>query len=203
MNSNEEKTRLVYKSINDLQVAYIRFLGQYSQIPEYFEKLQRAAGKYINGTLICLYDRTADDVPEAHYIEVCAPVTQAVEEGEVHTKVLRACKVMSAIHPVPRNTAWGSAKWWGELGSYVRANYMTVDEDPLREMRYLQDGVEVSEVQLVMQFPRWIAGLSQGLQELGGDELRAAGHGRGCRARGEYPDRNPLGLGGAGDDHAG
>lgn len=170
--SEEAKPRLVYKSVNDILVAYIRFLGQHQEIPDYFDQLQSKAGPFIVGDPICLYDRTADDVPDAHYLEVCYPVSQPVEQGEIKSKFLQGCKVMTASFPVPRNAPWESAKWWGELGAYVRANYMTIDEDPLREIRYVENGVEMSEVQLVLQFPRWVEGLSQGLKMYSNEETR-------------------------------
>lgn len=170
--SEEAKPRIFYKSVDDILVAYIRFLGQHQEIPDYFDRLQSKVEPFIVGDPICLYDRTADEVPDAHYLEVCYPVSQPVEQDEVKSKSLRGCKVMAASFPVPRSAPWGRAKWWGELGAYVRANYMTIDEDPLREIRYVENGIEMSEVQLVLQFPRWVDGLSQGLKTYSDQETR-------------------------------
>lgn len=170
--SEEIKPRLIYKSIDDTLVAYIRFLGTHQEIPTYFDQLRNKVEPLIIGDPICLYDRTADDVPDAHYLEVCYPVSQPVEQDGIKSKTLPGCKVMAANYPVEQSAPWGPASWWRELGAYARANYLTVDEDPLREIRYVEDGTEMSEVQLVLQFPRWVDGLSQGLKTYGDEATR-------------------------------
>jgi hypothetical protein len=166
------KPRIFYKSVENILVAYIRFQGQHKEIPDYFDQLRGQIGQLIIGYPICLYDRTADDVPESHFIEVCYPVSQPVEQDGIKSKLLRGCQVMAASFPVSLDAPWGPASWWGELGAYVRANYLTIDEDPLREIRYLENGVEMSEVQLALQFPRWVHGLSQGLKVYTSEENR-------------------------------
>lgn len=170
--SEDAKPRLIYKSVDDILVAYIRFLGKHEDIPARLLHLRSEIEPMIVGDPICLYDRTADDVTDAHYLEVCYPVSKPVEQGEIKSKSLRGCKVMAASFPVALSTPWGPAKWWGELGSYVRANYITIDEDPLREIRYVENGLEMSEVQLVLQFPRWLEGLAEGLKTYSDDETQ-------------------------------
>jgi effector-binding domain-containing protein len=171
MPTTETKPHLTYKSVDTLLVAYIRLLGQHEEIPRHFQELKSKVGELIVGNPICLYDRTADDIPEAHYLEVCYPISQPVEDGEVKTKTLPACQVMTATFPVASDAPWGPAAWWSELGGYARANYLTIDEDALRECRYTDNGIEMSEIQLVLQFPRWVEGLSQGLKRYGDDGL--------------------------------
>jgi hypothetical protein len=166
------KPRIFYKSVEDMLVAYIRFQGQYKEIPDYFSQLRSHLGLSITGNALCLYDRTADDVSGSHYIEVCFPVSEPVEQDGINSKILRSSQVMAASFPVALNAPWGPASWWGELGAFVRSNYMTIDEDPLREIRYVENGIEVSEIQLTLQFPRWVDGLSQGLKTYASDENR-------------------------------
>lgn len=171
MNENLEP-RIVYKKVEPVLVACLRFLGQHAEIPERFEQLRSRLGGQINGDPICLYDRTADDVPEAHYLEVCFPIPEPVEMEGITCRILEGSPVLSAIHPYPADCSWGPAEWWGKVGAYLRENYITVDEDPLREIRFVEGGIEMSEVQLVLQFPRWMEALSQGLSPVVPGEVR-------------------------------
>jgi len=168
----EIKPRIVYKAVDDILVAYIRFLGHYEDIPACFDRLREQAGPCVTGGPICLYDRSADDIPPTEYhIEVCYPVSQPIEKGDIKSKYLQGGRVISAISPVPYTAPWGRAKWWSALVAVIRSDYLRLDEDPLREMRYVENGVEVSEIQGMLQFPRWLEGLSQGLRAHKNDEI--------------------------------
>ena len=156
---------IVYKNVEPIEVAYLRFRGTYQDIGDRLRQLREALGEVIAGDPICLYDRTADDVPGGLYIEVCYPVSKLFRRGRVRSKILPGFKAMTAVHPVASDAPWGPADWWKELGAHLRANYLTIDEDPFRELRYQEDGVAMSELQVTLQFPRWMEGLSLGLKK--------------------------------------
>jgi effector-binding domain-containing protein len=162
------------KSLGELLVASIRFVGQYADIPAHFARLHAKVGPYVAGDPICLYDRTADENPqEAHTIEVCYPVSRPVSAGDIQSWLLPGCQVASATHVGPAGVPWGPAEWWRSLGAYINDHHLTIDEDPLREIRRpAGNGLEVSELQAVLQFPRWLKNLAAGLDRLAGEGVR-------------------------------
>ena len=169
----EEKAKITVKSVDDVCVAYIRFLGQHAEIPAYFARLREQVEPYVIGDPICLYDRTADENPkEAHNLEVCYPVSQPVERGQVRSKILPGAVVACATRVCPIGTPWEPAQWWRDLGAFMRGNFLTIDEDPPREIRHRENEREIVEIQYTLQFPRWLAGLAEGLAEHAGEQAR-------------------------------
>jgi effector-binding domain-containing protein len=171
MKTPEETPSIAVKSIDDVFVAYIRFVGQNSEIPTYFKRLREQVGKHINGDPICLYDVTANENPQENHIEVCYPVDPLIDDN-VATKILLGCKVVCITWTGPAGSPWGRAEWWRGLRPYVRDNYITLDEDPIREIRHADNGTETIEVQYTLQFPRWLQGLKVGLCQYAGEEVQ-------------------------------
>jgi len=171
MKTPEENPRIAVRSIDNVFVAYIRFVGQASDIPAYFARLREQVGEHIIGDPICLYDVTANENPQENHIEVCYPVNQLIDD-RAHTKILLGCKVVCVIWTGPAGTPWGRAEWWKSVRPYVRDNYITLDEDPIREIRRADSGAETIEVQYTLQFPRWLQGLESGLCQYAGGKIQ-------------------------------
>ena len=170
METREENPKIAVKQVNDLLVAYIRFVGQISDIPAYFASLRAQAGDHILGDPICLYDVTANENPHENHLEVCYPVDQPVDGAR--TKVLPGCTMVCMTWKGPAGTPWGRAEWWRNARPFIRDNYLTLDEDPIREIRHTGNGIETIEVQYTLQFPRWLHGLESGLCRYAGEDLR-------------------------------
>ena len=171
MNHPGETPVISVKSIDDIFVASIQFIGQTAEIPAYFTRLHQQVGEHVIGDPLCLYDVTAQENPQEHHIEVCYPVDELIDD-RVHTRILPGCDVVSATWRGPVGTPWGRAEWWKSLRPYVRNNYLTLDEDPIRESRHLEGGIETIEVQYTLQFPRWLQGLQNGLSRVAGEKAR-------------------------------
>jgi hypothetical protein len=168
-----EQNPITIKNIEDVLIASIRFVGQYADVPAAFERLREAAAPFICGEALCLYDHTADENPEReHTLEVCYPVSRAVDRGEVQSKILPGCQALSLVRTLPGDTPWAPGAWWKELGGYIRSHYVTIDEDPFREMRRQTPQGMQAELQAVLQFPRWLESLALGCEQLGGAVLR-------------------------------
>ncbi len=170
MQAPEENPSIRVKSVEDIFVAYIRFVGPISDIPAYFARLRERIGNHVIGDPICLYDVTANEVPGENHIEVCYPLAGPIED--VRTKTLSGCKLVCISWTGPAGTPWGRAEWWKCVRPYVNDNYMTIDEDPIREIRHRDDGIETIEVQYTLQFPRWMEGLDSGLYQYAGENVR-------------------------------
>lgn len=171
MTTPKENPKIAVKSVDDVFVAYIRFVGQNSEIPTYFARLREQVGKYISGDPICLYDVTANENPQENHIEVCYPVNQLVSD-RTHTKILPGCKVVCITWAGSAGTSWGRAEWWRSIRPFLRDNYITIDEDPIREVRHLDHGIETIQVQYTLQFPRWLEGFESGLCQYAGEAIR-------------------------------
>jgi effector-binding domain-containing protein len=173
-----QNLHIAIKSVEDIRVAYIHFLGQPSDIPAYFTRLHEEISPYIAGDELVLYDRMADENPQAgRNIEVCYPVSQPVDAGEVHSavrsKVLPGCQVTYVAWRGEAGAAWGPANWWKSLSAYLGEAQLAIDEDPLREIHHLdEDGTETVELQAVLQFPRWLDNLAAGLESYAGPAVR-------------------------------
>jgi effector-binding domain-containing protein len=171
MKPPEEPPSIAVKSLDDVLVAYVRFVGQNSEIPTYFTRLREQVGDHISGDPICLYDVTANENPQDNHIEVCYPIDQRIDD-QAQTKILPNCIVVCATWRGPAGTPWGRAEWWKSIRPYVRDNYITLDEDPIREIRHPDNGTETIEVQYTLQFPRWLQGLESGLYRHAGEKVR-------------------------------
>lgn len=169
-----QNPHIAIKSVNDILVASIPFLGQHADIPGYFARLREQVAPYIAGDALVLYDRMADENPKAgRNIEVCYPVSQPIETDEVHSKVLPGCQVTYAAWRGEASAPWGPAEWWKNLSAYLGETELAIDEDPLREIHYLDEaGSEVIELQAVLQFPRWLENLATGVEHYAGAVAR-------------------------------
>lgn len=105
------------KTFDDTLVAYLRFEGQYTDVPGYMGQLRAAVGEKDAGPYMALfYD--GPEVP-VHDIEVCVPVTEALEVGDVKTRTLPAGTYARTLHLGSYDTAGDT---WMRLGSFVQMN---------------------------------------------------------------------------------
>jgi hypothetical protein len=105
------------KTTDEALVAYLRFEGQYTDVAEYMEKLHAAVGDDDVGPYMGLYY----DGPEepVHDIEVCVPVEEELEKGDVKTRKLPGGTYARTVHLGPYETV---GETWMRLGSFVHMN---------------------------------------------------------------------------------
>lgn len=105
------------KTFDDTLVAYVRFEGQYADVAGYMERLAAAVGANDAGPyMVLFYD--GPEVP-VHDIEICVPVTEALETGDVKTRTFPAGTYARTVHLGSYDTAGDS---WMRLGSFVHKN---------------------------------------------------------------------------------
>jgi effector-binding domain-containing protein len=171
-----------WKKLDDTLVAGIRFVGQFDGIPENFGKLAAEVEPYIAGAGLTLYH--GGNAKTGYDIEVCFPVSQSVDSGEVRSRVLEGEEVICAIHRGPyrsEDESKGIGATWGKLWQYSVKNHVGIAENACREI-YLEDDIQhgddtdkyVTEIMMPLLMPKWFARLEDGLERLAGPEARKA-----------------------------
>jgi predicted enzyme related to lactoylglutathione lyase/effector-binding domain-containing protein len=105
------------RTFDDTLIAYVRFEGQYPDVPEYMGRLRAAVGDKDAGPYMALfYDGPEEPVRD---IEVCVPVTEALEASDVKTRTFPAGTYARTVHLGSYDTAGDT---WMRLGSFVQMN---------------------------------------------------------------------------------
>ncbi|MBN1285500.1 MAG: GyrI-like domain-containing protein [Anaerolineae bacterium] len=178
---SDSKASITYKQIDDMLIAGIRFRGRRADIPKYLNRLYEQAKPYIAGPPMCLYHFTYS--AEDRILEVCFPVSQAVADGEIKSRVLKGGSMISAAHVGPADPSEAASErteLFRQFVGYLQENaIMTVEEAPYREI-YLEGGAAddterfVTELQVQLFLPIWLERLTEGLDRLAGAEVRQA-----------------------------
>ena len=94
------------KKTEEMLVASIHFRtrGSYrdlevKNIPSMSEKLFKKCKEYVYGPAIAVYDNGV--YSDGLEVEVCFPVTQPIDTGEVKSRILESVEVLSLIHNGP------------------------------------------------------------------------------------------------------
>ncbi len=171
---SDEELNVAPRTVDDMLIAGIRFLGEFEEIPEYFGKLYEQVKPYINGRAFCLLHGRGPK--EGHQLEVCYPVSQAVDEEEVASRMLEGGEMLTASHSGPYDSPRAVL---GKVFVYLREHAIDLGDEPPRIV-YLQDGDErrdsaetfVTELQLSLHLPRWLDELAEGLDRFAGEAVR-------------------------------
>lgn len=171
--SNEEMTA-TGKVVDDTFIASIHFRGQYEEIPEYFGRLYEHVKPYVRGRALCLFHGRA---PEGgHHLEVCYPVSQAVDSGQINSRILEGGPYLAAPHSGPYDSPGAI---WGGLSDYMDKHQIEIASGPLRlvymgERDERRDSTEeyVAELQAPLLLPRWLDRLADGLDRFAGETVR-------------------------------
>ena len=102
MKERDEAIRLTvtHRILEETLVALTRIHGKVSDLPEIFSKLYSIAGEYVDGKPIVVHHWGVSD-EGGHDMDVCLPVSRAVEGKEVVTTTLPAGEAMTLIHKGP------------------------------------------------------------------------------------------------------
>jgi DNA-binding transcriptional MerR regulator len=149
-----QSNEMVIKDIPDILIASIRFKGIYSEVSGIFGKLMRHCGRYCNGIPFCLY-YDADYKDDDADIEVCIPVKQAVNTGDITSRKIQGGKALTKIHQGPYETIGESYK---VIFDYVNSTHMKIAL-PHREVYLKGPGLIlprnpkkfVTEIQMVIE----------------------------------------------------
>ena len=166
-----EHNLVTVKYVGDMLIASIRFRGEYDEAPQRFEQLYEQVKSYVTGKGILLHHFFDQSVEPGQDLEVCFPVSQPVETGEVKSRVLEGGQMLCAVHAGPpgkRGEPGSISDAWAKIWSYLRQHSVIADSVPRREI-YLEDGM--TEVQLAYKFYR-MEQLAQNLDRFAGESVR-------------------------------
>jgi hypothetical protein len=160
-----------WKAVDDTLVASISFQGKYEEVGDYFAKLEGVVGPRADGDRIVVYRG-------GNNIEVCLPVGEPVNEGDVTSRVLEGCQMLCTTF----RGRYGSedagkalGQQFGAMWRYTIDHHIGVSEDPWREAHLGDDpedpGAYTAELQVPMLLPMWLARFEKSLAEFAGEDV--------------------------------
>ncbi len=168
--------QIAHRQLEDILVASVRFRGRAEDIAPMFDQLRAIVGPHAAGPRLVIYHdlnpAAGDD------LEVCIPVDTALDVPGITCRTLPGGPWLCITHVGPLHEM---SDTWQVLRGYVRDHCVSIAEDPAREV--FVEGPEthgddasryVSEIQVPLMLPRWIADLADGLDRLAGSDARAA-----------------------------
>jgi effector-binding domain-containing protein len=120
------------KAAGEMLVASVRYRGRYEEAGKYLDQLYQQVEAYALGPCFALYYE--NDTEQGHDIEVCVPVSEAVEGEGITCRVLPAAEVVSTIHRGPYGVNLSVA--WIAFLAYMK-NHGVATGGPAREI-YLE-----------------------------------------------------------------
>ena len=88
---------VVHKLLEETPVAYMRIHGNFIDIAKTLEMIKKAVGPKINGDPVVVHHWLVQD-KDGHDIDVCLPVSELIDFGEVKTMMLESCEAMTMVH---------------------------------------------------------------------------------------------------------
>ncbi len=161
-----------WKAVDDTLVAAMRFQGTYDEIGDYFAKLESVVGLHADGGRIVIYHGGGT-------IEVCLPVTEPVESGEVKSRMLEGGQMLcSTFRGQYGSEEAGKAlgEQFGAMWRYTIAHHIGVSEEPWREAHLGDDPADpdayTAELQVPMLLPKWLERFYDSLGRFAGDDVK-------------------------------
>jgi effector-binding domain-containing protein len=169
-----------WKTLDDTLIASIRFVGQYDEIPRNFGKLADLVGPYINGKAFTLY--RGGDSKTGYDVEVCFPVSQRMEKGDIKSRVLEGEDVVCTIYRGSyrsEDEEKGIGATWGRFWRYSVEHHIGIAENACREI-YLEDMMDhgddsesyVTEIMMPLLLPKWLERFEESLGSFAGDDVK-------------------------------
>jgi hypothetical protein len=165
----EEVRRYEYKRIDDMLIASIRApTFTRDELWKRFKKLKDVCGERICGPAMTIY-RLDTDVREGLDMEAAYPVSEPIEDGDVHSRILRGFDAFTTIHKGPYDQLDSTFK---DLHDYRSSRGLAAELNP-REV-YLsgpfEDNPEDNITELQTTIHPWESRFKERLHEVLGDE---------------------------------
>ncbi|MBN2303130.1 MAG: GyrI-like domain-containing protein [Anaerolineae bacterium] len=162
------QSAITTRTVGDMRVASIRFEGDYADIPRHFEQLRQQIAAAITGPGICLYHN--DSAEKGHALEVCFPVSEPVENGDITTRTLPGAAMLCITHTGAYDALPAA---WRKLVAFMRQHDITISMAPAREVHHdINAGQCITEIQLPLMLPVWMGRLADGLERTAGADAR-------------------------------
>jgi effector-binding domain-containing protein len=160
---------ILYKKLDPSQIGYIKtHIHSRSEITLLLDRLRLACGDSTNGAPMVVFHGGA--VKDGFIIEVAFPVTQTIETGDIHTRLLEAAPALTMLHYGSHTTIRETiVKIYEYLGLHActsslfrREVYLVVDPNRVEN--------NITEVQIVLH--EWDSLLAEGAEQIFGKEAR-------------------------------
>ncbi|MFX0045722.1 MAG: GyrI-like domain-containing protein, partial [Candidatus Hermodarchaeota archaeon] len=166
---SEERRQYEYKHIDDMLIASIRAPAfRRDELKERFKKLEEICGQRICGPAMAIY-RWDTGVKEGLDMEAAYPVSEAIESGDVHSRVLLGFDAFTKVYKGPYDQI---AKVFSELHEYRSSRGLAAELNP-REV-YLtgpfEDNPEDNITELQTTIHPWESRFKERLREVLGEE---------------------------------
>ncbi len=140
---------IIYKKLAPVQIAYIKTqVDTRDQIPSLFDRLRAVCGEAIRGSATAIFHGGA--VKDGFLIEAAFPVTDPVEKGDIHSRILEAAPALIMLHHGPHQAIRDSVR---KIYDYLDAHAWTTALFR-REVYQVIDPVEpqnnVTELQVIL-----------------------------------------------------
>ena len=88
---------VVHKLLEETLVAYMRIHGNFNDIAETLEIIKKTVGTKITRDPIIVHHWLVQD-KQGHDMDVCVPVSETVDSGEIKSMTLESCEAMTMVH---------------------------------------------------------------------------------------------------------
>ncbi len=132
---SDQQTAVITRQIGDMPVAGIRFRGDYDEVPRRLAQLRGRIAPFVTGPGMLLHYFFDQSVAPGQDLEVCYPVSQPVEEGELKSHMLEGGQMLCATHRGPlgvRGEPGSITDAWRAIFGHVRQHSVIVDSVPRR-----------------------------------------------------------------------
>lgn len=163
-----------HKKIEDILVAYVETRGTFEDtaqewVPK-FQALRQSCEGLICGSATALYDYGV--YTKGVHVDLCYPITEAVESGDVKSKTLEGVKVLSLTHYGPYEKMGETYK---RLYGYMREHEVVptaYGREVYLEYHADEPAKNVTELQAVLH--NWEARLARNVERVLGTKARDA-----------------------------
>ncbi len=165
-----DEPEIVYKQVDDQLAADVRYQGSPDALGSIFKSLQQKCGEHICGPSF-IVRHYGTGVKDGIDMDVCFPVSQPVETGNVRSWVLEGGEILSLLHRgSPESLGESYGKLYGYLGEhglisrlFGREVYLKSDPD--------HPGENVTELQVFLH--KWEGLFAESVGRVLGEDARA------------------------------
>jgi effector-binding domain-containing protein len=159
-----------HKVLDAIPVARTRIHGNVKDLPTVFAKLSRTAGDYANGSPIVIHHWGVSSEDDRHDMDVCVPITQAVEGNNLSILTLPAEDAMVAVHRGPYAEI-GST--YSKISRYTYERGHPIAESTREVFHHLdEEKPEVTVVEIQVILHDWTKRFAAKLEEVLGSDIR-------------------------------
>jgi effector-binding domain-containing protein len=168
MNSNE--VSVSHRLLDEILVAKVRIHGNVKDLRAIFAKLNGTVGDYANGNPIVIHHWGVSSEDGRHDMDVCLPITQAVEGTNLSILTLPAEDAMVAVHRGPYAEI-GST--YSKISRYTYERGHPIAESTREVFHHLGEATpEETVVEIQVTLHDWINRFATKLEDVLGHDVK-------------------------------